>query len=178
MQYETELAVVSSLLLLTYLRRRVAHTLYLLHYSLMDLSTSCRVFLAVNFAYSKGENELEGGKTVFPPPTLVFPSASCFSSSKTLHSVDKAYILLHILQNMCKILVRMNNLSDFPGIFHFNSIFSSFFWFKLEMWPHSWGKLRFPHSCGHVSSFHQKNGKTSNFNRKSWKINFDCYSTS
>ena len=49
-----------------------------------------------------GENELEEGKTVFPPPTLVFPSASCFSSSKTLHSVDKAYILLHILQNMCK----------------------------------------------------------------------------
>lgn len=90
------------------------------------LSTSCRVFLAVNFAYSKGENELEGGKTVFPPPTLVFPSASCFSSSKTLHSVDKAYILLHILQNMCKILVRMNNLSDFPGIFHFNSMFFHF----------------------------------------------------
>ena len=106
-----------------------------------DLSTSCRVFLAVNFAYSNGGKWTWRRKNSFP--TWVSPSASCFSSSKTLHSVDKAYILLYILQNMCKILVRMNNLSDFPGIFHFNSIFSSFFWFKLEFVATFAGKTTF-----------------------------------
>ena len=32
-----------------------------------------------------------------------------------------------------------------------------FFWWKLETWPHEWGKRSFPHECGHISSLNQKN---------------------
>ena len=32
-----------------------------------------------------------------------------------------------------------------------------FFWWKLETWPHEWGKRSFPHECGHISSLNKKN---------------------